>query len=167
MSTGEAAPSSFETPVEFILAPAKGRTRGRAPQSLAENSIPHPEERLKGASRRVAEARNTGSCFETPAAQAPQHEGFGSAANFRSDSQDEGYRSSRALMLRSKAKPCVSKHGKVAYIHRISSGTISDVASPFRPIAMPANVPATSSTTKARAVPMPCEARPTAKPRAA
>jgi hypothetical protein len=38
---------------------------------------------------------------------------------------------------------------------------------PLRPIAMPAKVPAISSTAKALAVPMPCEVRPTAKPRAA
>ena len=43
----------------------------------------------------------------------------------------------------------------------------SAVSAPFRPMAMPAKVPASSLTWKARAVPMPWLATPTAKPRAA
>ena len=44
---------------------------------------------------------------------------------------------------------------------------MTGVATALSPIATPANTPATGSTVKARAVPMPCEASPAAKPRAA
>lgn len=46
-------------------------------------------------------------------------------------------------------------------------GASTAVTSAFNPNAIPANVPATVSTVKARAVPMPWAARPAAKPRAA
>ncbi|HMN71942.1 MAG TPA: alpha/beta fold hydrolase [Rhodoblastus sp.] len=79
------------------------------PESLAGNSNPHPEERHRdracaisissaqvgqarrgeGASRRMAKARNTGSCFETALSAPPQHEGSGFQTRFRRDSQDE------------------------------------------------------------------------------
>ena len=45
----------------------------------------------------------------------------------------------------------------------MSDGTIAGVTTALSPIATPAKTPATGSTAKARAVPMPCEARPTAK----
>src|SRR6478735_4448868 len=51
--------------------------------------------------------------------------------------------------------------------HGNSSGTSSAVSRPLRPRAMPAKVPASGSTWKARAVPIPCEVKPAAKPRAA
>src|SRR4051812_23331715 len=54
--------------------------------------------------------------------------------------------------------------------HRTSSvtasGTMNEVTKAFRLMAMPENTPAISSTWNARAVPMPCAARPAAKPRA-
>ena len=54
--------------------------------------------------------------------------------------------------------------------HQSASASIaktSAVSAPFSPMAMPAKVPASSLTWKARAVPMPWLAMPTAKPRAA
>ena len=48
-----------------------------------------------------------------------------------------------------------------------NTGTSSDENTALRPIAMPAIVPATGSTEKARAAPMPWAATPTAKRRAA
>lgn len=51
--------------------------------------------------------------------------------------------------------------------NRKSSGATSAVTTAFSPMATPEKVPATGSTENARAVPMPWETRPTAKPRAA
>ena len=48
---------------------------------------------------------------------------------------------------------------------QISSGNSNAVAMPFNPIARPAKAPASSLSWNARAVPMPCAATPTAKPR--
>ena len=48
-----------------------------------------------------------------------------------------------------------------------TTGASTAVTRALRPSAMPAKVPATPSTVKARAVPMPWAARPAAKPRAA
>ncbi len=56
------------------LPPTKAIARIADFVSGGASASPRLEERLKGASRRGAEGRKSGSCFGTPAAQTPRHE---------------------------------------------------------------------------------------------
>lgn len=62
---------------------------------------------------------------------------------------------------------CSNRAGFFLMLGYRISGNSSAVATPFSPIASAAKAPAVSDSWKARAVPMPCAATPTAKPKVA
>mgnify|MGYP001167377645 CR=1 FL=1 len=101
--------SASDEDIEIV---AKAAASPRKPPGIPD---PRPEEPAQRASRRAAEARNSGSCFETPAAQAPQHEEGGSAARSKNDAS----RPARARLFVVPSPARATHGGPETYLDRL------------------------------------------------